>query len=71
MDEDSTSAEYIADEVSKNHLSKLYEMDQLNNARIKGEAFKEFTEQTPNFKPTFKYVVGTHHDYDMKYVITL
>ncbi|XP_026467068.1 phosphatidylinositol 4,5-bisphosphate 5-phosphatase A-like isoform X2 [Ctenocephalides felis] len=66
MDEDSTSAEYIADEVSKNHLSKLYEMDQLNNARIKGEAFKEFTEQTPNFKPTFKYVVGTHHDYDMK-----
>lgn len=68
MDEDSTSPEYIAQEISRNHLNQLYEKDQLNNARVNGEAFQDFTEQTPKFKPTFKYIVGTG-DYDMKYII--
>ncbi|CAH1130120.1 unnamed protein product [Ceutorhynchus assimilis] len=59
------TSEEIERSILANDLRTLLERDELRYCINKGRSFSEFTEQEPDFAPTFKFKVGTS-DYDHK-----
>ncbi|PIA90510.1 Inositol-1,4,5-trisphosphate 5-phosphatase 1 [Cercospora beticola] len=49
--------------IKKRDLGQLYENDQLNLQMVHGKAFPHYSEQTPQFLPTYKFNIGTD-EYD-------
>lgn len=62
-----TSKEIIK-KIDSKQFEWLLEKDQLRQVMSSGEAFSELTENKPNFKPSYKFFVGSS-DYDPKYVL--
>ncbi|GAB6028593.1 Synaptojanin-1 [Chamberlinius hualienensis] len=60
----SFSTQEIKELIDKSQLDKLLENDQLNIVRRNGQAFAEFNETIPTFKPTYKFHVGMN-GYDL------
>lgn len=59
------SGEAISKFIKNSDFKSILKDDQLSVARTKGVAFAEFSEDSINFPPTYKYFLGTDN-YDLK-----